>query len=118
MSFARWGKRVIGAAIPIGLNAAFIINLCDLVYRCGCRSWWAGAEAMCNIHQHGVRHCPFCSHGIALPAGVFAGVAAVQLWLSFRPWPPVVRFGAAVAAFPLVGGASLLVLGLFDGYWR
>jgi hypothetical protein len=50
-------------AISFTLTSLFFINLCNLIFRCGCRSLWAGAAVACNIHAQQRHHCPWCSHG-------------------------------------------------------
>jgi sugar/nucleoside kinase (ribokinase family) len=98
------------------LSAAFIINLCNLVYQCGCRSWWAGAETHCNIHQHAVPHCPFCVNTTG--AGiVFTCILAAQFLASRWRGSVWAASSLAIVAFPVVGATGMLVLGLLAGYW-
>ena len=105
--------------IPPVLSGAFIINLCALVYRCGCRSWWSGAAVHCNIHAAGMRHCPLCSHGAALFYSMTVVIAVPQIVLAFRPakvdWR--LRLLLAAAAFPIIGLIAMVILGIADRYW-
>lgn len=104
--------------LSASVSGVFIIDLCEAIFRCGCRSWWAGASTMCNVHRHGVKHCPFCASGTEAFLALLAIVIAVQGYLSFRPWPASTRLAASVIAFPVVAGIEALVLGLFSGYWK
>lgn len=111
---------VIGAAISL----LFFINFCDLVYQCGCRSFWNGAAEACNIHLADSRHCPWCSYGswgLYLPAST---ILLGQAVLSF--WPEGARRGirqrllrllVVLLAFPVLGGLTALAFGLHSGYW-
>lgn len=96
----------------------FIIDFCNLIYRCGCRSWWAGAAAACNVHQHAGHRCPFCAYGLEPFLALALLIVSVQAWLSFRggPWPA--KLLLALAAFPVIGTLEAIALGLFSGYWR
>lgn len=97
----------------------FLINFCNLVYQCGCRSLWAGAADHCNIHTPGVKHCPWCSIGDAGFAGVTAAILLPQGILSFRPrrWHWTRRLAASLLAFPAAGLVVALAIGLATGYW-
>lgn len=114
-----------GARIGLFLAASivtsvFFIDFCGFVYGCGCQSIWAGADSACNIHTHGVKHCPFCSIGLPGPVGVWALIVASQAGICFGVpgLGTVVRSIAAFAAFPVTGGILALVIGVFLGYWH
>ena len=104
---------------PPAVSALLIINLCGLIYSCGCQSWWSGAAAHCNIHNAIGKHCPWCSHGQAGFNIVLGLVLVPQLVLSFYPvrvdWR--LRLLAAFLVFPLIGSLAGLALGWSDGYW-
>jgi hypothetical protein len=102
------------------VTCAFIINLCALVYRCGCRSFWAGAADACNIHSAHEHHCPWCSIGMDGFAAIALIIVAVQAALSFGSyrWGILARLVASLAAFPVVGSAIAVVLGWSQGYWK
>jgi hypothetical protein len=104
------------AAVSWGL----ILNLCHAVFACGCRSWWNGAAAHCNIHIAGVKHCPWCSYGETAFLGAMAVILAPQLALSFWPagWGWGRRVLAVLASFPVAGAAVAAAFGLHAGYWR
>ena len=121
-----WGMdRARYTGYPIfGVSAAvacmFLVNLCNAVYRCGCRSWWAGAAAHCNIHVPAAKHCPWCSLGT--PGFVLAALVPIlgaQWLLSFhprsRPWP--LRLILALLAFPVAGALAALLAGWLAGYF-
>jgi hypothetical protein len=102
------------------LTYAFILNLCHAVYRCGCRSWWNGAAEMCNVHQPGVRHCPWCSYGDWGGLLSLLLILIPQFTLSF--WPASLslpyRCAAVVGMFPIAGIVVALGYGWYAGYWR
>lgn len=114
-------NRTLGiAVIAIVFTSVFFINFCDLVYACGCRSLWDGADAHCNRHAPAhAKHCPFCSHGDAGYALFFGGIVLPQLAvvraLRDRGWIP--QLSAGLATFPIAGGLMALAVGLLDGYW-
>jgi hypothetical protein len=89
----------------------FYINICQLVFQCGCTFLWAGAAARCNIH-HGPRHCPVCQlppEQYYLLLGSIVVVQGVLLWRGQAWW--------AVLASPLLAVVQCLVLGWYRGYW-
>jgi hypothetical protein len=111
-------QRLAPFAISFTLTCLFFINVCDWIFDCGCRSLWAGADAMCNVHVAGVHHCPICSRGMVGYALVMAAVSAPQLAASvWLPFDKVTRIVLCLLLFPTgmmaVGG----LLGLYDGYW-
>jgi len=106
----------------VALAASWILalDLCQLVFQCGCTHLWAGGAARCNIHMANGRHCPWCSVGEGGYALIYLGIALPQAWFSFRPrswmWP--LRLVAALLAFPVFGTVEAVALGLATGYWR
>jgi hypothetical protein len=101
------------------VTCTFFINLCNWIYRCGCASLWAGADAHCNVHNATGRHCPFCAHGLAGYAAVLSLILIAQFVLS--RWPPRwdwrLRSLLALLAFPAVISVAAAVLGWLDNYW-
>jgi hypothetical protein len=90
----RYNARVLRAArrflLPaLGLCAVtglLFYDLCNAIYRCGCRSLWTEAARHCNVHAAHGPHCPLCEHA-ALGAAVFGltlGGQALVLWLLRR----------------------------------
>jgi hypothetical protein len=111
--------RLIPFAISFTVTCLFFINVCDWIFDCGCRSLWAGADALCNVHLADVPHCPICSRGIPGYAAAMAAVTAPQLVASaWLPLDKVTRIALCLMLFPAgmiaVGG----LLGLHDGYWQ
>ncbi|MDZ7639756.1 MAG: hypothetical protein U5J83_16140 [Bryobacterales bacterium] len=107
------------AAAGAAMTLVFVINLCDWIFDCGCRSWWDGAVDMCNVHNTHPPRCPWCANGEAFFNGVLAAILIPQTALAFLParWPWAVRFGATLAAFPAVGWMVGLLSGWYFGYW-
>ncbi len=106
-------------AVSVAVTSVFIIDFCNWIYECGCRSLWAGGSAHCNIHMAGTKHCPWCAIGTGGFATIFAAIAAVQGVVSFVPsrWPWPARLVAALAAFPAAGLVLALGVGWWKGYW-
>ena len=104
--------------LPLAASCVFIINLCSILFQCGCASWWNGAAAHCNIHNPAGRHCPWCAHD-----GAFWGVLALVLTLQavLIVWPIRLdwryRLAAAFLIFPVMGSLAAILMGLIDGYW-
>lgn len=111
--------RILLAALASGVTTAFFIDFCNLIYRCGCRSLWNGAAAMCNVHSAGGKHCPWCSIGSSGAFAVWLCIVAVQVYFAIRPRPStwVARISFALAAFPVVGGFLAIGIGVSLGYW-
>ncbi len=110
----------LGVFVPVAaVSGLLFINFCNLVYQCGCRSWWSGAAVSCNIHQAGVPHCPWCINGGMWGYTAFGVIVVVQAWLAFcNPGPGLLaRLGLTLLAFPLLGGVIAVVVGWWTGYW-
>ena len=116
---SRWAVFALSAVV----TSVFFIDFCNLVFRCGCKSLWAGADAHCNIHRKDSKHCPWCESN---PAPVYLSIVGVQAFASFARIRRGLetgrrlgmRLGLAVSAFPLVGGAWALWYGWRSGYWN
>ena len=95
------------------------LDLCDLIFDCGCRAIWAGGAAACNIQMAGHPDCPWCSYGFWGGALPFLTIVGVQGLVTLRPG----RAGAglrllmALAALAVVGGLAGVAFGLASGYW-
>lgn len=117
MTFSRGQLAIFVVAAAV--SAAFIINLCATIYQCGCTFAWSGANAHCNIHTPGAKHCPWCSIGNAGFFAVLGVIVGSQAWISFRRavwgWP--LRLGLALLAFPVVGSIEAVLVGVWHGYW-
>ena len=107
-------------AVAFVLSSVFFINLCNLVYQCGCKSLWNGADEHCNVHARHGRHCPFCSHGNAGYGVIFSAILLPQFGVAYfsRRRSAVQQFGATVFSFPVFFGIVALTVGLLDGYWK
>ena len=103
----------------VAVAATFFLNVCHLIYDCGCVSIWSGGVAFCNIQTAGPPDCPYCAQP-NVAYGALYGTFLVQGALVFVPgslglgW----RGLLGLAAFPLVVGATGIVLGLWAGYWN
>jgi hypothetical protein len=100
-------------------TSVFFIDLCNLIFQCGCDHLWAAMDSHCNIHSAGARHCPFCSSGVLGYTVYYGGIVSVQLVLGFFPqrWHWTKRLAAALAAFPVLGLMEGLIVGWSSGYW-
>lgn len=114
-----WWARGLVLAVAAAAAAVFFLDLCDLIYRCGCESWWRGAADHCNIQQAGPPDCPWCAAGLAGTVVPFGAIVLAQGVLALGPWRwgLVPRLMAALLAFPTVGGLVGLGFGLVMGYW-
>jgi hypothetical protein len=112
--------RVTALLVAAGLSGVFLIDLCNVVYACGCRSLWAGAASACNVAAADPPHCPWCVAGwwgLGLPLAAIAGVqTAVLLWPGRASL--LARVLLAAAAFPAVGTFVAVAWGMIVGYWR
>ena len=111
----RWAVLAIGLVV----TGVFFVNLCDLVFDCGCASIWNGGAANCNIHDTVGPHCPWCGHPFTAGATAFLGVLAAQAWLALAPLPLGLgaRLAATLLAFPVVGFVLGWLQGTWYGYW-
>ena len=111
----RIGLFLVSAAVA----GILLVNFCDWVYQCGCRSLWNGADAHCNVHDPDSPNCPWCEHRPAGDIIPLAAILSVQLGVCFtrRPLGNVSRLVLSLVAFPVVGGLVALVFGLATGYW-
>ena len=103
-----------------GTSYAFVINLCALIYTCGCHSWWAGAAEGCNIHDHEARHCPWCSMGDLGFYSILGCILLAQAVIAFgsKPTSWLHRVSYTFLAFPVIGTVLGVALGLQQGYWK
>lgn len=105
--------------IGVGVNTLLFINLCSLIYQCGCESLWASADAHCNIHTQSGKHCPICSIGMTGALGVYAAIVAAQALAVFSFGGPfLTKVARAVGAFPVAFVPIALVLGWWMEYWN
>ncbi len=100
------------------LTWTLFLNLCDLIFQCGCRSLWDGAAMHCNIHQPHGRHCPLCLQPPWFFNGLVVLIAAVQGAILFTGPLSARRSLAALAAFPVLGSVVAGALGWVSGYWN
>lgn len=111
-------SRLLLASAAVALTSVLFIDFCNLMYGCGCRSLWAGADALCNIHHQGVRHCPWCTIGLAGGGAVWLAIVGTQSLLALRtPGGWIQRSMLTLGAFPLVGGVLAVAIGMAQGYW-
>jgi hypothetical protein len=111
-------QRISPFLISFAVTSIFFFNFCNLIFGCGCRALWAGADAACNIHAMHGRHCPWCSHGYAGYAIVMTLITGPQLAIALLTrWSWLQRTAACLALFPLAGGAVAVLFGWLDKYW-
>jgi hypothetical protein len=112
-------RKVLTLAAALSASSLFLLDVCGLVFGCGCRSLWSGAAAACNIHHASPPHCPWCAHPGAGGAVAVAAIAAVQAWILFRRGRPglPLRFALALLSFPLTSGLVGTIQGFLWDYW-
>jgi len=114
-------------ALAFGVAAAcagiLFVDMCDLIFDCGCTSLWSGGSALCNVNHATGPHCPWCAHPTA-GATALLGVLAAQSSLIYGPLPLVAaslgvwaRLAAALIAFPTVATVLGALHGAWYGYW-
>jgi len=69
----------VDALAAVTLAAVTFHPLCDLVFRCGCAWFFAGASDHCDIHDPAPPNCPPCND---VAAGIAFGAALVGSWLA------------------------------------
>ncbi|MBI1955502.1 MAG: hypothetical protein HYS38_03825 [Acidobacteria bacterium] len=111
-------KKAVTFLLPAGVSLLFLINLCALLFQCGCLLQWSGAGLLCNIHTPNVPHCPWC---IAEGSGYYVALAAiwlVQAGITFVPsrfsWTRRMVF--SLVAFPAIGGLVGFLFAVYAGY--
>lgn len=115
-------SRALALGAAIAVSSIFFLDVCGLVFDCGCRSLWAGASSACNIHDpspEGGPHCPWCAHPLTAGAVAFLAAASVQALFLLGPGRLGVpsRFFLALLSFPITAGFIGAVQGLLWDYW-
>ncbi len=112
-------SKIAFVGFAVGISYLFFIQLCDLLFDCGCRALWAGAAEHCNVHASEPPHCPWCIRSSSY--GWLSLGLIVTAQTSLALWPGRIgkgRIAALFLAFPAVGVVAGLVTGLATGYWR
>ena len=119
MIYRAWIISIIVGCFAAAVTSVFFIDLCNVIYQCGCDHLWGAQAAFCNIHNPNAKHCPWCSVGLLGYSLLYGGIVVVQLVLGFFPrrWPWTRRLAAALIAFPVLGGLEGLIMGWSMGYW-
>jgi hypothetical protein len=111
----RWAILGVGLCV----TSLLFLDLCDLIFACGCEAFWLAAADHCNIHTAGRPDCPWCGTGVwgtILPFGGVVGMQAMAA-LPSGTGSAAQRLALVTAAFPVVGGLLGLAFGLVLGYW-
>lgn len=111
-----WAVFAVSAAVTLAL----IINLCALIFQCGCRSWWTGAADHCNIHTAGAHHCPWCVMGPGWQLATLGAILLAQAASALLPaqWGWHARLVASLAALPIAGSVLGVTAGICLRYWN
>lgn len=115
----RTPTRIVALGTAVLVSSIFFIDVCGLVFACGCRSLWAGAATACNIHHGSGPHCPWCAHPLAAGAVAFLAMVAVQAGIVLGPGRSgaTLRFALALLSFPATAGLVGAVQGFLWDYW-
>lgn len=113
------GTRIGLFGLAVAGTGLVYLDLCDLIFDCGCRALWAGGASACNIQMAGHPDCPWCSYGFWGGALPFLAIVGVQAIATLRPGrtSAVRRLSMAFLALVVVGGLSGVAFGLVSGYW-
>jgi hypothetical protein len=95
----RHAPAVVGAAALAGAH-----EICNLLFRCGCRGW---STAHCNVHHTVGPRCPFCTEPwhFALAIALWLAAAAGAAALARRWWGRRAPLTLAAALVGLAVGA-------------
>lgn len=108
----QFALKLAGFALLATATWVFYIDLCNVYFQCGCRSFWAGSMAQCNIHQIGMKHCPFCMLPTLGYCSLVATILVVQSCFIRRG-----KWLWAILSFPVLASLQALALGWYRGYW-
>ena len=78
--------------VSVVLSFVFLTPACGLLFRCGCKTLWEGAEKLCSINVGPPPPCPWCD---SMALGAMGAAFAIA---------PVVA--PCAGASPLMNGAS------------
>ena len=119
IDFRRLMGRMLVLAAMVAFAATFFLNVCHLIFDCGCVSLWNGGAQFCNIQTAGPPDCPFCAQP-DIAYGALYATFLVQGAAVFVPGSLSLglRTILGFALFPLVVGGTGIVLGLQVGYWN
>ena len=112
-------ERTLVFLLAVGVTSLLFINFCDLVFDCGCQSYWSGADRLCNIHHDKPPHCPWCLYGLWGGGVSYGAIVLAQGLFSFwkRTLSRVHRVLISLLLFPVVGGLMAWLVGWLTGYW-
>ncbi len=105
------------------LSIVFLTPACGLLFRCGCKTLWEGAEKLCSINIGPPPPCPWCDNLAVGALGAAFAVAPVVAPLAARkkrelpPWLPLALIApgylfAGLMTFLLTSYPHFLVRGL------
>lgn len=105
--------------LSLGVTAVLFVNLCAMVFGCGCRSLWNGIASACNIHAVDLPHCPWSEHPLLGGGVAFAATVVVQWAVCHLPERVgfARRLALGVLAFPLTSGVVAWIQGRLWSYW-
>ncbi len=67
--------------VSVVLSIVFLTPACGLLFRCGCKTLWAGAEKMCSINIGPPPPCPWCENlGLGMMGSALAILPVVIPW--------------------------------------
>lgn len=109
--------------VSVVLSIVFLTPACGVLFRCGCRTLWEGAEKLCSINIGPPPPCPWCENlslgilgstlailPLVIPWAV-AGKRLLPVWTPFALILPGYLF-AGLMTFLLTSYPHFLVKGL------
>ncbi len=92
--------------VSVVLSFVFLTPACGLLFRCGCKTLWEGAEKLCSINVGPPPPCPWCdSLALGAMGAAFAIAPVVTPWTvrKRRALPSWLPFALIVPGYLLAG---------------
>lgn len=97
--------------VPLLLLTGLVyLPACDLLHLCGCRPFWVGGDATCDVHRSSGPHCPWCEHW-PLGGAALLGIGSGQILFLRARLRAGARPAAAAAASVAVSPVLFVLVG-------
>ncbi len=98
--------------VSVVLSIVFLAPACGVLFRCGCKTLWDGAEKLCSINIGPPPPCPWCDNmALGMMGSALAILPLVLPWAASRKrllpiWTP---FALIVPGYLLAGLMTFLL---------